>query len=265
MADQQQIMASIRIGTDEMDKDISNADAKIDKMTKSLTEKGKKSGAGFASGLKQGFDEGGKNAEKFGKKLTSSLGLVGLVLAAVTVAINIVKDAFGKAAAGNEKAAQSFKNIGNIIQTVVQPVITGLGNVIAWVADKVQFLLEKFSGTRGITAETAALAVATQDATAAQKDLGATFETSLEEIANLERLGAATVEESNAKRLSAYQQQIEALNQLRVETAAKTGGDSAATAEIDAQIKKTCYTIGGIQNKYRSDKRQSKSAERRHR
>jgi hypothetical protein len=109
-------------------------------------EKGKGAADGFGKGIKKGFGEAGKEATKFGANLVKSLGPVGLLLAAISAAVNFFKEKLGNAMAENEAASASFEKVGNIIDAFVKPVFDGLAFVIGKVADGVAWLIDNLTG-----------------------------------------------------------------------------------------------------------------------
>ncbi|GHV89207.1 hypothetical protein AGMMS50267_15670 [Spirochaetia bacterium] len=120
MADQQDIIASIRLGLDQLDKDMNTAQAKITKLDKNITNEGAKTGKGFSTGLKKGFQEAGKQAENFGKNITKAFGPIGIAIALVTAAFAAFKKGMDEAAARSTAHKKAVDDVAGATNKLAQ-------------------------------------------------------------------------------------------------------------------------------------------------
>ena len=233
MADQSAIIASIRLGLDQLDKDIESAEVKTEKLAAKMKKSGKEAGDGFLAGMKKGFKETDKQARQFGENIIKSLGPMGLLLSAITFAINLVKDAFGAAMAGNKEASKSFSDIGNILGKLVQPALDALGKALAWVGEKLKAVIEFFTG---VSAEAANMSTAIEDSNRQMTESFDEYYKVVEKTNKLVKVGAKTEKEAAAIKRDAINSYIDKLTDELIAIEKVTGANSKEAQSIQAKI-----------------------------
>jgi hypothetical protein len=256
MADQSAIIASIRLGLDQLDQDINSAEAKTEKLAAKMKKSGKEAGDGFLAGMKKGLQETNKQAGQFGENIVKSLGPIGLLLSAITFAVNLVKDAFGAAMAGNKEAAKSFSDIGNILGKLVQPALDALGKALAWVGEKLKAVIEFFTG---VSAEAANMSAAIEESTGRMTESFDEYYKVVEKTNKLVKVGAKTEKEAAATKIGAINSYIDKLTDELIAIEKVTGANSKEAQSIQAKItalqneKTALEKVGAVQKSVKTE------------
>lgn len=213
--------------------------AKIDETIKALKkqsaqfEKSLPKPDGFFKGMIKGFKELPGEATKMGANVIKGLGPLGLVMAAIALAINLVKDAFGKAVGSSEAAQASFANISAIIDKTVKPIFEKLGEAIAWVADRITGLMEFLTGKN---ANDIKLEILSEESAAAQMASLKEFSNEMEKISVTSRLTNMKEEDVSNARISARKKYIDVLIEERQKLAAIFDANSQEIQQIERKI-----------------------------
>jgi hypothetical protein len=250
------IVAEIRINVARLAEDVKKAQAKMNAIIESMKKTGETAGKRFSKGLKDGlkdgFEEALKSAENLGKSITQSLGPLGLVLSAVSAAVNFLKEKIGAAVTANNQASQAFDDLGKLINKTIMPIFNSLASVIGKATEA---LVDFFSGT---SAEQRKSAAALEDQKNALESYSALLEHELDlinEKAKVQGKVSSQDKDSLNSLISAREKYLDNLLKEKV-----MYGDLTGT--VDRRIQREISGIASLKSQLKTIEDREKAAEK---
>ncbi|MDR1952360.1 MAG: hypothetical protein LBQ37_02450 [Elusimicrobiota bacterium] len=216
------VYASLILRTDELSKQIVDAQLKINSFGKKIQKDTKTVGDNLGKGMAVGFDVAGKGAVRFGKTLAHSFGPVFLAITIVNSLVSGLKSLFSDAAKETLGFASSVSQLSSFFKDKLLVVIKPVVEMVGALLDGIMTLL-----TQTTRAEREATRIATGLSSArieAQKKYGET----LDIISDKEQKGAITAKEALDQRIAATKE----LTDLMIE------GGAATNKSLDEELKR---------------------------